>query len=59
MIVEQVNAQRQTSFISEGLLDSGPGYGVTEEELAYIGGTISQTPDTVLLFLFSARHKLH
>ncbi|CAL1709868.1 unnamed protein product [Somion occarium] len=40
------NAARQPSFISEGLGEKG--YGVTEEELAYIGGTISQTPDTLM-----------
>ncbi|PSR85632.1 hypothetical protein PHLCEN_2v5361, partial [Hermanssonia centrifuga] len=53
------NAVRQPSFISEGLLPQEKGenlhcadeygpYGVTEEELAYIGGTISQTADTIM-----------
>ena len=45
----QHNHSRQASFISEGLSDVG--YGVSEEELAYIGGTISQTPDTVSILL--------
>ncbi|TDL15533.1 cytochrome P450 [Rickenella mellea] len=40
------NAAKQPSFISEGLVENQ--YGVTEEELAYIGGTISQTPDTLM-----------
>lgn len=44
----QVNSARQPSFISEGLDDQN--YGVSEKELAYIGGTISQTPDTVSIY---------
>ncbi|KAJ7163866.1 cytochrome P450 [Mycena crocata] len=40
----RTNSVKQSSFISEGLSN---GYGVTDEELAYIGGTISQTPDTM------------
>jgi hypothetical protein len=42
--VLKVNAAKQTSFISEGL---GNAYGVDDVELAYIGGIITQTPDTV------------
>lgn len=45
LTMRQENATKQPSFISEGLGEQS--YGVTEEELAYIGGTISQTPDTV------------
>lgn len=48
------NKDRRPSFISEGL--SGA-YGVTDEELAYIGGTISQTPDTVSFYNPRVTHK--
>ncbi|THU83604.1 cytochrome P450 [Dendrothele bispora CBS 962.96] len=41
----RVNAAKQSSFISEGL---GNAYGVDDVELAYIGGIISQTPDTLM-----------
>ncbi|TFK64020.1 cytochrome P450 [Pluteus cervinus] len=41
----RTNGSKQSSFISEGLSNA---YGLTDEELAYIGGTISQTPDTLM-----------
>ncbi|KAF5343052.1 hypothetical protein D9758_011136 [Tetrapyrgos nigripes] len=41
----RVNAAKQTSFISQGL---GNAYGVDDVELAYIGGIITQTPDTLM-----------
>ncbi|KAJ7482245.1 cytochrome P450 [Mycena galericulata] len=42
----RTNSANSPSFISEGLGD--PGYGVDEDELAYIGGIISQTSDTLM-----------